>query len=87
MILIMYDYRKKGDFMKPALVILAAGIGNRYGGAKQITPVGPCGEKIMDFPIFFKFPEIRFQLYSYLNIFLQAFICFILFSFNIFTII
>ncbi len=38
--------------MKPTLVILAAGIGNRYGGAKQITPVGPCGEKIMDFSIY-----------------------------------
>lgn len=35
--------------MKKTLVILAAGIGNRYGGAKQITPVGPKGEKIMDF--------------------------------------
>ncbi len=38
--------------MKKTLVILAAGIGNRYGGAKQITPVGPKGEKIMDFSIY-----------------------------------
>lgn len=38
--------------MKKTLVILAAGIGNRYGGAKQITPVGPCGEKIIDFSIY-----------------------------------
>ena len=30
--------------MDATLVILAAGIGSRYGGAKQITPVGPCGE-------------------------------------------
>lgn len=38
--------------MKKTLVILAAGIGNRYGGAKQITPVGPCGEKIIEFSIY-----------------------------------
>ena len=38
--------------MKKTLVILAAGIGNRYGGAKQITPVGPCGERIIDFSMF-----------------------------------
>ncbi len=38
--------------MKKTLVVLAAGIGNRYGGAKQITPVGPCGEKIMDFSVY-----------------------------------
>lgn len=38
--------------MKKTLVILAAGIGNRYGGAKQITPVGPCGEKIIDFSMY-----------------------------------
>ena len=38
--------------MKKTLVILAAGIGNRYGGAKQITPVGPCGEKIIDFSVY-----------------------------------
>ncbi len=33
-------------------MVLAAGIGSRYGGAKQVTPVGPCGEKIMDFSIY-----------------------------------
>ncbi len=38
--------------MNATLVVLAAGIGNRYGGAKQVTPVGPCGEKIMDFSIY-----------------------------------
>ncbi|MBE6893486.1 MAG: nucleotidyltransferase [Ruminococcaceae bacterium] len=38
--------------MKKTLVILAAGIGNRYGGPKQITPVGPCGEKIIDFSMY-----------------------------------
>ena len=38
--------------MDATIVILAAGIGNRYGGAKQITPVGPCGEKIIDFSMY-----------------------------------
>ena len=38
--------------MKKTLVILAAGIGNRYGGAKQITRVGPCGERIIDFSMY-----------------------------------
>ena len=37
---------------KPVLVILAAGIGNRYGGLKQITPVGPSGELIIDYSIY-----------------------------------
>ena len=43
---------KEDKTMDNTLVILAAGIGNRYGGAKQITPVGPCGEKIIDFSIY-----------------------------------
>ena len=38
--------------MKTALVILAAGIGARYGGGiKQLEPVGPMGEIIMDYSI------------------------------------
>lgn len=38
--------------MKPALVIMAAGIGSRYGGGvKQIDPVGPGGEIIIDYSI------------------------------------
>ena len=35
----------------PVLVIMAAGMGSRYGGLKQIDPVGLCGEKIIDFSI------------------------------------
>ncbi len=31
------------------LVILAAGMGSRYGGLKQIDPIGPCGEFIIDY--------------------------------------
>lgn len=38
--------------MKPTLLILAAGMGNRYGGLKQIDPVGPNGEIIIDYSIY-----------------------------------
>ena len=38
--------------MKPTLIIMAAGMGSRFGGLKQITPVGPSGEKIMDYSVF-----------------------------------
>lgn len=37
---------------KPALVILAAGMGSRYGGLKQIDPVDEQGHKIIDFSIY-----------------------------------
>jgi len=36
----------------PTLVVMAAGIGSRYGGLKQIEPVGPGGEIIMDYSIY-----------------------------------
>ncbi len=36
----------------PALLILAAGMGSRYGGLKQIEPVGPSGEAIIDYSIY-----------------------------------
>jgi hypothetical protein len=38
--------------MKPALVILAAGIGRRFGGPKQLAPVGSGGATIMDYSIY-----------------------------------
>ncbi len=38
--------------MKPTLVIMAAGMGSRFGGLKQITPVGPSDEKLMDYSVF-----------------------------------
>ena len=37
---------------KPVLVVMAAGMGSRYGGLKQIDPVGCCGEAILDFSLF-----------------------------------
>jgi hypothetical protein len=36
----------------PTLLVLAAGMGSRYGGLKQIDPVGPSGETIMDYSIY-----------------------------------
>lgn len=38
--------------MKPTLLILAAGLGARYGGLKQIDPVGPNGEILIDYSIY-----------------------------------
>ena len=38
--------------MKPTLVVLAAGMGSRYGGLKQVDPVGPSGEAILDYSVF-----------------------------------
>ncbi len=37
---------------KPTLVIMAAGMGSRFGGLKQLTPVGPNGQKIIDYSIY-----------------------------------
>ena len=38
--------------MKPTLLVLAAGMGSRYGGLKQVDPLGPNGETIIDYSIF-----------------------------------
>lgn len=38
--------------MKPTLVVLAAGMGSRYGGLKQVDPVGPNGEIVLDYSIY-----------------------------------
>lgn len=38
--------------VKPTLVVLAAGMGSRYGGLKQVDPVGPSGEAILDYSVF-----------------------------------
>ena len=38
--------------MKPSLLVLAAGMGSRYGGNKQLDEVGPSGETIIDYSIY-----------------------------------
>lgn len=38
--------------MKPTLLVLAAGMGSRYGGLKQMDGLGPCGETIIDYSIY-----------------------------------
>lgn len=38
--------------MHPTLLVLAAGMGSRYGGLKQMDPVGPSGETILDYAVF-----------------------------------
>lgn len=38
--------------MKPTLFVLAAGMGSRYGGLKQLDGVGPSGETIMDYSVY-----------------------------------
>lgn len=38
--------------MKPTLLILAAGLGSRYGGVKQMDGLGPAGESIIDYSVY-----------------------------------
>jgi hypothetical protein len=38
--------------MQPTLLILAAGMGSRYGGLKQMDPMGPNGETVLDYSVF-----------------------------------
>jgi dTDP-glucose pyrophosphorylase len=38
--------------MKPTVLILAAGVGSRYGGLKQLDSVGPSGEVILDYSVY-----------------------------------
>lgn len=38
--------------MKPTLLILAAGMGSRYGGLKQMDPIGPSGETFIDYSVY-----------------------------------
>ena len=38
--------------MKPTLLILAAGMGSRFGGLKQVEPIGPSDEAIIDYSIY-----------------------------------
>lgn len=38
--------------MKPTLLVMAAGMGSRFGGLKQVEPVGPDGETLLDYSVF-----------------------------------
>ena len=40
------------NYMKPTLLVLAAGMGSRYGGLKQLDKLGPSGETIIDYSIY-----------------------------------
>ncbi|MFN9026142.1 MAG: NTP transferase domain-containing protein, partial [Akkermansiaceae bacterium] len=36
----------------PSLIVLAAGMGSRYGGLKQLDPMGPNGETVLDYSVY-----------------------------------
>jgi MobA-like NTP transferase domain len=42
----------EGDRRGPALLVLAAGMGSRFGGLKQCEPVGPMGQTLLDYAVF-----------------------------------
>lgn len=44
--------RKIINCMKPTLLVLAAGMGSRYGGLKQLDPMGPNGEVVLDYSVY-----------------------------------
>jgi hypothetical protein len=44
--------RGKASMPDTALIVMAAGIGSRYGGLKQMDPVGSGGEKIIDYSVY-----------------------------------
>ena len=47
-----HDLKLDPGMNQPTLLVLAAGMGSRYGGLKQIDPVGPNGETIIDYSIY-----------------------------------
>ena len=49
---IAYTYQEHLFPMNTTLLILAAGMGSRYGGMKQVDPFGPSGETITDYSIY-----------------------------------
>lgn len=46
------DWRRYDRGMELTLIVLAAGIGSRYGGLKQLEPVGPSGEALLDYGVY-----------------------------------
>ncbi len=51
-IFLIIAQNKSLNTMKPTLLVLAAGMGSRYGGNKQLDEVGPSGETIIDYSIY-----------------------------------
>ncbi len=47
-----FGHDRGGEVMKPTLLVLAAGMGSRYGGVKQIDAVGIHGETLLDFGVY-----------------------------------
>ncbi len=58
--------------MKPTLLILAAGMGSRYGGLKQVDGVGPEGEAILDYSNALRLAYLRTDLYKKRALLYQA---------------
>ena len=46
------DKMTQSNHTKPSLLVLAAGMGSRYGGLKQIDPIGPNGEAIIEYSMY-----------------------------------
>lgn len=46
----LYDFLH--ELPMPTLIVLAAGMGSRYGGLKQLDPMGPAGETVLDYSVF-----------------------------------
>ena len=49
---LLLSERRRQNVSEPTLVILAAGLSTRYGSPKQIDPVGPNGEFIIDYSVY-----------------------------------
>ncbi len=48
----MRHVKEGNSGVKPTLIVMAAGMGSRFGSLKQIAPVGPGGEKIIDYAVY-----------------------------------
>ncbi len=51
-IVLNISLKQKPKILKPTLVVLAAGMGSRYGGLKQLDGIGPAEETIIDFSVY-----------------------------------
>ncbi len=49
---IKFTGNDKSLMIKPTLLVMAAGMGSRYGSLKQMDPVGPSGEAILDYSVY-----------------------------------